>query len=485
MIIIPKQLKNHRFIKTREKIPIELGWVKDRNYSLEDASFLEYLKHNTTYGVLCGFNNLLVIDLDNPDIQTSLMAKYEIFNQTFTVKSAGKGLFHFYFYTDIVPESFKCLDSNFETLIDAQGRGKQIIGAGSTLANGRQYEVVNDTKILEVKYSTIKEILLAYNSQGEKKEPLKQIGRDELIEEIKKEMPVSKLLNIFGINTKKNPTECPFHNSVGGKCLSFTDTLWHCFHCNKSGDIFNLYMDYTKCDFLTAKTYLFGFSGLEKKQMSQGKKLWFREKQQKHQEQNQKALKGFNELNIKKFIIYKSKDETIYKIQIGDFFITLIPETILGSAEFRRKYFNETGNLLKSIDATDWVDLVNKWVEDYGQIIDQINEANSESLIVETIINDIQNFAAVTEPIEAISYGRVLFYKEEPQVVYVCNRVLDTILKKNQFKLTMSKLKVLLDDYISGNSKVIRTGTILSRFFRFKLELLPNIDVEGIGNEKD
>lgn len=467
-MIIPKQLKKQKFIKTKEKSPIELEWTTKRNYSSTNPQFMEYLKNATTYGVLCGINNLIVIDLDNEAIQKEILEKHSPFNKTFTVKTAGKGLLHFYFYTDVAPQSFKCLDKDYNTLMDIQGIGRQVIGPSSKLANNRTYDVVNDVPILNVTYHYIKNVLSYYDEVKRTKTEKKEYNgeKDDLIEEIKSKVTVSKILSKENINIRKNPTDCPFHNSEGGKCLSFTDDVWHCFHCERSGDIFTLYMELNKCDFATAKEELLNLAGIKKKLVLQ--------------ETKNKKLKEYKELDVKKYIIFKSKDETIYQIYIGNFYITLTPDTILGSGEFRKKYFNETGYLLKSISPDDWVGLINEWVEEYGHIIDQTSEVNTETMIVETMINDIQNFAPVIEPVEAISYGRVLFLKEETNYVYVCNKVLDSILKKNQFKITMSKLKVLLDDYIVGNSKVIRTGKILSRFFRFKLELLPNIEIEDL-----
>ncbi len=69
---------------------------------------------------------------------------------------------------------------------------------------------------------------------------------------------------------------------------------------------------------------------------------------------------------------------------------------------------------------------------------------------------------------------------EEKKYVYICNKVLLSALKKNQFNISLSKLKVLLNDYVEGKTKVIRTGKKINRFFRFKVEKLASIDVDEL-----
>jgi len=476
---IPEQIKQFRLIKTREKTPIEPGWQKTKNYSYNDKSFQEHIKKYHTYGVLCGYNGLIVIDVDNEEIQKQLL-QLDLFKNTFTVKTAGKGLYHFYFISNKT-DSFKCLDKNKNTLIDIQGNGKQVIGPGSRLSNGKEYVVINDVPIASVDYDELKSILLPFDYDSQTKESQKTDSfneSDPIIQKIKEKVKIKDILKLIGIPIRKNPTECPFHDSKGGKCFSYNDDVYYCFHCTRKGNIFQLYQEYFNVDFKTAKEKLAILAGIDKDSL--------KSKKEKEKEEYEKILIKYKELNIKKFIIFKSKDETIYKLIFEDFFITLTPDTILGSSEFRKKYFNETGHLLENIKTKDWVSLVNYWVSEYGQIIEQSEDVGTDQMILETVISEIQNFAVVDNPIDATSYGRVLILEKEPGYVFVCNRVLNTILKKNQFKINLNKLKVILDEYIEGKTKVIRTGRTLHRFFRFKLDKLPYLSVEDfIGNNKN
>ncbi len=264
MITIPPQLQGaaFRFIKVnQDKSPQEMGWQKDGNYSYED--FKQYLTSNNMYGIVTGYSNLLVIDFDTEFMQEEIEPKLP---KTFTVKSAGKGLKHKYFYADTTPKSFKVLDLNKETLADIQGVGKQIIGPGSVLANGRRYEVVDSSPIAQVKMSLIEELFSKYvNIEKEIKRTNNgnNIQKDDVVEKIRSSISVGSMLSSMGIDTNKNPTECPLHSSKGGRCFSYKDDVWHCFHCEESGDIFTLYMLKNNCDFKEAKIALAKQTGIE------------------------------------------------------------------------------------------------------------------------------------------------------------------------------------------------------------------------------
>ena len=106
--MIPQQLKNQKFIKTKEKIPIEQDWQNTKNYEETSTELQEHINKHQSYGVLCGYNNLLVVDLDKEEVQQELL-KISPFNKTFTVKTAGSGLYHFYFYTDKQPKTVSLL----------------------------------------------------------------------------------------------------------------------------------------------------------------------------------------------------------------------------------------------------------------------------------------------------------------------------------------------------------------------------------------
>lgn len=280
-MIIPPQLKNQRFIKVdANKRPIEKDWQKEggANYSLTDEGFIKQIEALKMYGVLCGVNNLIVIDFDDDAVQNEAEA-LGLLPETFTVKTARKGLHHLYFFVDNA-ESWKVLDKEKATIADIQGRGKQVVGPGTVLADGsgRRYEIVKDLPIATIKVDLIHRVLDRYDysknqeklSKTEQSLTLDDFQRpkinDNSLEEIKRLMKVSDVLKDAGISTNKNPTKCPMHDSKGGKCFGFDDSkgVWHCFHCDEKGDVITLWQNvHGVQDFVEAKKQLCEELGIE------------------------------------------------------------------------------------------------------------------------------------------------------------------------------------------------------------------------------
>lgn len=261
MIEIPQCLKKDdiRFllVKSKEKRPLEPGWQKNP-YHYASEKLKQHLANEGNYGVSTGYGNILVLDFDSKEFFETVKDKLP---KTLTIKT-GSGGIHKYFECDIAPKSFKVTADDKATLMDAQGIGKQVIGPGSLHPNGKFYEVFENEPIAKVCYGEIKSLF-----KDDLKDEFKPIQRadDGLANKIKAMISVSSMLGEMGCNLTKNPTNCPFHSSKGGKCLSYNDSMgvWHCFHCEKSGDIFNLVMEEKGLKFKEAVFYLakrFGLS---------------------------------------------------------------------------------------------------------------------------------------------------------------------------------------------------------------------------------
>jgi len=221
------------------------------------------LNSNGNYGVLGGgTKNLIIIDFDNQKVQDELIDK---FPKTYTVKT-GRGLLHLYYFSDKA-KSFKIFNGEMDTLADIQGEGKQVVGAGSIHPNGNKYEIAANLPINYIDYAEIQARLKPYDSRQKKekkefKKPevkLTENFLDQLISSIK----IEDVLNSIGINTSKNPTECPFHSSKGGACLGFQNEVAHCFHCDGSWNIFSLVKEYKNCSFNESLEYLAKLGNLE------------------------------------------------------------------------------------------------------------------------------------------------------------------------------------------------------------------------------
>jgi P4 family phage/plasmid primase-like protien len=261
--MIPPQLKNERFILVNsEKRPIEKDWPNNTNYDYETK------KHLTLYGVLCGNNNLMVIDCDQRLAQEKLMQIEQIRN-TFIVQTAGKKLYHFYFYVSNTnnPKGFR-MDYKGDRFLDLQGLGTQVIGPNSTLRDGKTYNIVNPTEIATIDYDILCDTVqnLVDNTtilvDGKKKDNPIGFETDEVCAAIKTRVLTDDLLP--DESKGQMLTMCPLgHPSENQQCFSHNGTVWKCFHCNKHGNIFHLYMELHKCNFLTAKRELIKLAGLE------------------------------------------------------------------------------------------------------------------------------------------------------------------------------------------------------------------------------
>jgi len=277
-IQIPEQLKDCRFIICDEnKRPKENNWPDIANY---DYSAMQKILNTNpslkTYGVATGFNNLLVIDCDLKDAQDKLM-QIEFLRNTFIVQTAGKQLYHFYFIVDNIPSEVLCptrkrpkgfrvdikLADKMTRYIDLQGSGRMVVAPNSEM-NDRKYEVISNLPILHIDYNFLKNIIFNLNNDthimiDEDKKQYKNTDEfpdfDDICVAIKQNIRIKDILPKQ--NRDKNPTLCPLgHSSINRQSFSYTDKIWHCFHCNESGNIFHLYMKMHKKSFAVAKKEL-------------------------------------------------------------------------------------------------------------------------------------------------------------------------------------------------------------------------------------
>lgn len=254
---IPTQLDGCRFIKVgSNKKPIELQWTTTNNYSLQELQ--QYITKNKRYGVLCGHNNLVVIDFDVRWLQDKVLPKLP---PTLKVQSPGRKLIHAYFYVDD-PISHKILDLQRNTLADIQGTGKQVIGPCSEFPAGT-YRIVNDAPIARIKYD---DIIAAFGEHWQSdKKAIARAGMetDDECRAIKKAIKIADILREYNIDTSRNPTDCPLHTSKGHRCFSYNDEVFNCYHCWEKGSIFHLVMALDNCSFVEAKKKLANRIGID------------------------------------------------------------------------------------------------------------------------------------------------------------------------------------------------------------------------------
>jgi len=230
-IEIPKQLQKKEFrfikIKYKSKQPIENDWQNTANYEYNNPKLLSHIENQTNYGVLGGYGGLVIIDADTEKIAKTIENKLP---KTFTVKT-GKGK-HYYFICKNLIKPFRITNKNTGDLGDVQGKGKQVIGAGSIHPTGTKYEILYNEEIKEIEIEKIKIALKEYMKEVEEtKQNTTTQGQEISIEQVVNLSSLKKQGNeFFG--------EHPIHGSTNGMnfWVNTTKNLWHCFRHDSGGD---------------------------------------------------------------------------------------------------------------------------------------------------------------------------------------------------------------------------------------------------------
>lgn len=294
---IPKRLQldeiNFVLLKEKEKKPFQDAW-QTKKIKFNDEKLINHLSSNGNYGVMGGGErNLVMIDFDNEELQQKLIDKLP---KTFTVKT-GSGLCHLYYFSNNA-KSFKIFDEELNTLADVQGEGKQVVGAGSIHPNGKTYELIEDVPIAFIDYAELQAQLMPYDKKPKKKVKVRQEYlpkfdiEENFVEECQSQISIADVLNLIGIDTSKNPTECPFHSSKGGKCLGFEDDYAHCFHCDESWNIFSLVKQWKNCDFKEALEILADKFGMKDK-LEQSRKRYVKKLREEDAKELQKVITNY------------------------------------------------------------------------------------------------------------------------------------------------------------------------------------------------
>lgn len=272
--MIPTKLQreeiNFVLIEKSGKKPFQKDW-QNKKIKFNDVELTDHLSNGGNYGVIGGGEkNLVIVDFDDEKIQEEVTKKLP---ETFTVKT-GSGLLHKYFFSDAC-DSFKIFNKELDTLADVQGTGKQVVGAGSIHPNGNKYELVEDKDINYIDYKELRAILEPYNKKKKKEKPLptSKVYGEDIVEEVKNSVALEDVLSEFGVDTSKNPSNCPFHFSKGGKCLGWNNETAHCFHCDDSWNVFSWVMESRKCNFKEALEYLASKGNMSNK-LEESRKEW-------------------------------------------------------------------------------------------------------------------------------------------------------------------------------------------------------------------
>lgn len=146
------KLMKEKIWKPLGKAPFEAKWQKI-GYKYNDPKLIDWLKRGNNYGVIAGYGNLRIIDIDD----LKLVSKSDKGFNSFTVKT-GSGGRHIYYLSDY--------DKNHIFKNEAgemRSKNYMVVGPGCTHPSGNKYEVIRDICIEEVDkkdlYETITPLL--------------------------------------------------------------------------------------------------------------------------------------------------------------------------------------------------------------------------------------------------------------------------------------------------------------------------------------
>lgn len=243
MLEIPKQLQNKKFrfikINPKTKRPTEENWASDNNYRFNEKEFKDYLKSAKSYGVVCGFGNLAVVDIENIDDKSvaNLVMQHK-FPETFTVQT-GSGGWHLYYFVKDINKRIR-ITTDEQHYGEIQSKGNQCLGAGSVHPSGTQYAVINDSPIATVTKKQLLNILKSYIAEDKDKSKFTDNsinGLDWDIGNLLKHCP-----NLKTKDDVKFQGSHPTHGSTGGQNfeIDLEKNTWYCFRCECGGDAINL-----------------------------------------------------------------------------------------------------------------------------------------------------------------------------------------------------------------------------------------------------
>jgi hypothetical protein len=278
---IPLQLRNEkfRFCKVRKngKTPFEKGWNTDpdKMYKFDDPRLIEHCEKNSgNYGVLGGHGGMIILDWDDSKTYQELGNILPDTLKTQSPRENGAPHCYYFIQGEDKPVGLRIKKDTgrkdergnpiYETIADIQGLGTQVVGPGSIYpkefyskgVDGIPYRVINDVPIATIIREQLLKVFDGFTIQKDNQErkpyELKDKDNDDPWEKIKAKISISDLLIEQGIYTGKNPCECPLHTSKNGHCFSFDEGqgVFHCFHCQKKGDIFHLYALIKGYDFM-------------------------------------------------------------------------------------------------------------------------------------------------------------------------------------------------------------------------------------------
>jgi P4 family phage/plasmid primase-like protien len=229
------KFKDLKFCKIRKgtKKPFEEDWV-NKPYTWDQIQ--DHVKAEQNYGVLCGYEGLVVIDADSKEVRDQVDKELP---PTFKVETGSKG-FHYYFICKEIKKKI-VLQTAEKHYGEIQSTGSQVVGPGSLHPSGNIYKVVNESDIVELTkeqlFTVMKPFMKDVAEQEAKAiEELKNYSRKFGDSDINS-IAISDVVSITGWKRANNGEFYgvnPWHGSSTGMntWINPYKNLGHCFRCD-------------------------------------------------------------------------------------------------------------------------------------------------------------------------------------------------------------------------------------------------------------
>ena len=135
-------------VQPNEKRCLLPEWQKKATTDIEQVKLWQTENPNFNIGCVGKPDGFVMLDCDVVGLREQIERETkQKFPRTLIVKSAGKGAEHVYFrQTD---ESRRLGNRKSASLFDLQSVDRYVVGAGSTLSNGKRYKIVDESPIAD------------------------------------------------------------------------------------------------------------------------------------------------------------------------------------------------------------------------------------------------------------------------------------------------------------------------------------------------
>jgi len=185
------------------------------------------------------------------------------------------------------------------------------------------------------------------------------------------------------------------------------------------------------------------------------------------------------QIEINKIKIYSGQRSFIELLIDDNGLIELAEDEMLNANRFRQKYFINKGLMLSPINSATWACVLTEWQKYYGEKTKK-EKASEETEAKEIILEYIKTAAVVDKESRAKSLNYGFVYLEDENL-YLFSKVIKSLMKKNDLKITPEKLSFCLRGYLKQGSKPIKICGVAKRFWVFdarKLKMHKDLSVE-------